>query len=83
MTVWTGVAGVLLLCLGLSLVAACRGDTLARITGVLMSTALGVLLVLVLAALETLPMLIDVALLVALLSFPGGLVYARFLEEPG
>jgi multicomponent Na+:H+ antiporter subunit F len=81
-SVLLGIAGVLLVGgLGPCLVAASRGDAVARLAALNVAGPLTVLLCLVLAAAYERSSYADVALVLAPVSFAGSLVYARFLER--
>lgn len=77
-----GIAGVLLVG-GLlpCLVAVSRGKPAARLAALNLAGPVTVLLCLVLAAAFRRPAYVDVGLVLALVSFTGSLVYARFLER--
>jgi multicomponent Na+:H+ antiporter subunit F len=77
-----GIAGVLLVGgLGPCLLAVSRGDGVARLAALNVAGPLTVLLCLVLAAAFQRSSYVDVALVLAPVSFAGTLVYARFLER--
>ena len=77
-----GIAGVLLVAgLGPCLIAVSRGDGVSRLAALNVAGPLTVLLCLVLAAAFQRPGYVDVALVLAPVSFAGSLVYARFLER--
>ena len=81
-SVLLGIAGVLLVGgLGPCLIAASRGNPVARLAALNVAGPLTVLLCLVLAAAFQRSSYVDVALVLAPVSFAGSLVYARFLER--
>jgi multicomponent Na+:H+ antiporter subunit F len=58
-----------------------RGDTTQRLVGLELAGTLDTLILLLLAVAYERPVYADLALTLALLSFAGGLVFARFLER--
>jgi multicomponent Na+:H+ antiporter subunit F len=58
-----------------------RGDPVSRLVGLEMAGAVDTLVLLVLAEAYDRVIYFDLALALALLSFAGGLVFARFLER--
>jgi multicomponent Na+:H+ antiporter subunit F len=56
-----------------------RGGPLARLTGLLLAGPVATLVLVLLSAAYRRPAYLDVALMLALLSAAGSLVYARFL----
>jgi multicomponent Na+:H+ antiporter subunit F len=77
-----GIAGTMLVGgLGPCLIAVSRGDAAARLAALNLAGPLTVLLCLVLAAAFQRSSYVDVALVLAPVSFAGSLVYARFLER--
>jgi multicomponent Na+:H+ antiporter subunit F len=64
-----------------SAAVALRGDPVDRLCGLEMSAVTLTLLFLALAEAFRQPMLQDVAVALAIMSFGGGLVFARFLER--
>ena len=81
MNVWLVAAGVLLLCLIPCGIACLRGDAANRMVGLEAAGLIAALVLLLLAeGLHGRPFT-DLALALALLSFGGGLVFARFLER--
>jgi multicomponent Na+:H+ antiporter subunit F len=58
-----------------------RGDPLSRLVGLEMAGVVDTLVLLVLAQAYDRSIYFDLALALALLSFAGGLVFARFLER--
>lgn len=75
------VAALALMIAGLApcLVATMWGEPIARLTGLILAGPVATLVLLLLAAGYGRPAYLDVALVLALLSFAGSLVYARFL----
>jgi multicomponent Na+:H+ antiporter subunit F len=63
--------------------AALRGDAVQRLVALELAGTVDTLILLVLAHGYDRPVYADVALTLALLSFAGGLVFARFLERHG
>lgn len=61
------------------LVAMLRGEPVDRLTGLILAGPMTTLVLLLLAAGYGRPAYLDMALIVALLSFAGSLVFARFL----
>ena len=74
-------AGVLLLALIPAGAAAVHGDVGARLVGLQTAASIATLVAVVLAMIEGRSWLLDVAIVLALLQFAGGLVFARFLER--
>jgi multicomponent Na+:H+ antiporter subunit F len=64
-------------------VALVRGDAAQRLVALELAGTVDTLVLLVLAQAYGRPAYVDVALTLALLSFAGGLVFARFLERHG
>jgi multicomponent Na+:H+ antiporter subunit F len=62
-----------------SLLATLRGEPVDRLAGLILAGPAATLVLLLLAAGYGRPAYLDAALMVALLSFAGSLVYARFL----
>lgn len=58
-----------------------RGDPLSRLVGLEMAGVVDILLLLLLARAYDRAIYYDVALALTLLSFAGGMVFARFLER--
>ena len=81
-SVLLGLAGCLLVG-GLlpCLLGVCRGDGPSRLVAMNLAGVVSVLVCLVLAAAFQRPAYVDVGLVLALVSFAGSLVYARFLER--
>jgi multicomponent Na+:H+ antiporter subunit F len=80
-TVWVVAAGALVVLLGGAGVAVARGGLLDRLVGLQLVGVVTPLVLVVLAVALGLPILLEVALAVVVLSFVGGLAYARFLER--
>jgi multisubunit Na+/H+ antiporter MnhF subunit len=79
---WMG--GALALCLGLvpcGIVCLGGKDALERLVALEMSAVLATLALVLLAEATQRPLFLDLALTQALLSFGGGLVFARFVER--
>jgi multicomponent Na+:H+ antiporter subunit F len=77
---WLGAAIAMMVGgLGPCLVATLRGEPADRLAGLILAGPLATLVLLLLAAAYGRPAYLDVALVLALLSFAGSLVYARFL----
>lgn len=76
---WLDAAAVLLV-IGLlpGLVATLRGGPVDRLAGLILAGPVATLVLLLLAAGYGRPAYVDVAFVLALLSFAGSLVYARF-----
>lgn len=81
MNVWLIGAGVLLLAFVPCGAVVARGRTMDRLVAVELAGVLAVLTVLALAQGLHRSSLYDLALALALLSFPAGLVFAHFLER--
>jgi multicomponent Na+:H+ antiporter subunit F len=81
MNAWLIAATVLLISLGPLLLACFRGDPIDRLVGFEAASAITVMILMLLTLGFQRVDLMDVALAAALLSFGGGLVYARFLER--
>ncbi len=81
MNVWLVFSGVLLLCLVPCGVACLRGDAVNRLVGLEAGGLIATLILLLLAEGFRRQPFTDLALALALLSFGGGLVFARFLER--
>jgi multicomponent Na+:H+ antiporter subunit F len=80
-TVWVVAAGALVVLLGVASVAVARGSALDRVVGLQLVGVIAPLVLIVLAVATGLPVLLEVGLALVLLSFAGGLAYARFLER--
>ena len=76
----TGVAALVLAIVGLPLclLAVCRGEPVERLVGLEAMGVVASALLLLLADAFGRPSYVDVALVLALLSFAGALVFARF-----
>lgn len=81
MNVWLLGSAVLLLALVPCGIAAFRGDVMERLVGLEMAGMIVTLLLVMLAQGMSRVNFYDLALALALLSFGGGLVFARFLER--
>ncbi len=81
MTVWVIAAAALLLGLVPCGVVCFRGEPIERLVALEMAGIIDTLILLVLAQGFKQPAFYDLALVLALLSFAGGLVFARFLER--
>lgn len=81
MTAWFAAAAGLLLGAGLCLVGALRGAAADRLVALELAGVVSTLLLLVLAEAFGRGTYADLAVVLALASFPGGLVFARFLER--
>jgi multicomponent Na+:H+ antiporter subunit F len=79
--VWLLAAIGLLLALVPCFILCMRGDALNRLVGLETAGTISVLLLVVLAEALQRDFLYDMALAQALLTFGGGLIYARFLER--
>ena len=82
MNAWLG--GTLAVSAGLlpcAAVALRAGDTMQRVVALEMASVLVTLALVMLAEAMQRPLFLDLALTQALLSFGGGLVFARFLER--
>lgn len=75
------VTAVVALTLVGAVVAACRGEVFDRLVGLQLSGILATLLTVLVALTTGRALVLDVALVVALVALGGGLVYARFLER--
>ncbi len=80
---WTVAAFALLLGLVPCGVVCLRGQPTERLVGLEMAANLDALALLLLAVAYRRTIYLDLALALALLSFAGGLVFARFLERWG
>lgn len=81
MNVWLLGSAVLLFALVPCGIAAFRGDVMERLVGLEMTGMVVTLLLVMLAQGMNRVNFYDLALALALLSFGGGLVFARFLER--
>jgi multicomponent Na+:H+ antiporter subunit F len=80
-TSWVLTAGALVVLLGVASVAVARGGTLDRLVGLQLVGVIAPLLLIVVAVATSQPILLEVGLALVLLSFAGGLAFARFLER--
>jgi multicomponent Na+:H+ antiporter subunit F len=80
-TPWFVACGALLVLLAGTLVGVARGHTIDRVVALKLTSVIVTLLVVALAVATGEPLLLEVALAVVLLTFVGGLAYARFLER--
>ena len=81
MNVWLWAATALLLCLIPCGIVCVRAQTPDRLAAAEMAGVLAILIVMLLAQGYQRPSLYDLALALALLSYPGSLVFAHFLER--
>jgi multisubunit Na+/H+ antiporter MnhF subunit len=81
MNPWLAAAGAMLLCLIPCGIACLRGDPVERLAGLEAAGLIATLILLLLAEGTHRVPFVDLALALALLSFGGGLVFARFLER--
>lgn len=81
MNIWLVYAIVLLFALVPAGVAAFRGNLVDRLVGLETASTIDVLVLVLLAEAFHRTNMFDLALTLALLSFGGGLVFARFLER--
>lgn len=81
MNMWLWAATTLMLCLVPCGIVCARAKTLDRLAAAEMVSVLAILIVVLLAKGYQRPSLYDLALALALLSYPGGLVFAHFLER--
>lgn len=81
MNVWLTAAGGLLLCLIPCGIACLRGDAVDRLVALDAGGLIATLILLLVAEGFARQPFTDLALALALLSFGGGLVFARFLER--
>jgi multisubunit Na+/H+ antiporter MnhF subunit len=80
-TVWVLTAGAMTALIGLASIAAVRRTTLDRLVGLQLVGVIAPLLLIVVAIATAQPVLLEVGLALVLLSFAGGLAFARFLER--
>jgi multicomponent Na+:H+ antiporter subunit F len=80
-TVWVVAALALLAGLAACGVVCLRGDPVDRLVGLEMAGTVATLVLLVLAQAYDRAVYFDLALTLALLTFAGGMVFARFLER--
>jgi len=81
MNVWLIASGVLLLALLPCGIAAFRGSPMERLLGLEMAGIVEVMFLVTFALAIHRENFVDLALAMALLTFGGGLVFARFLER--
>ncbi|ATB29671.1 monovalent cation/H+ antiporter complex subunit F [Melittangium boletus] len=81
MTAWEWAASGLLVALMPCGVLCVRARTMDRLVGLQLATTLTTLLLLVLARVYQRAIYFDIALVLAVLSFPGGLLFVRLLER--
>ncbi len=81
MNPWFVAAGFMMLCLIPCGITCLRRDASNRLVGLEAAGVIASLILLLLAEGLHRPMLMDLALAMALLGFGGGLVFARFLER--
>ncbi|MBZ5584568.1 MAG: hypothetical protein LAQ30_20620 [Acidobacteriia bacterium] len=81
MNIWLIFAGVLLACLVPCGIACLRGDAVDRVVGLEAAGLIATLILLLLAEGFQRQPFTDLALALGLLSFGGGMVFARFLER--
>lgn len=81
MTAWFVAAVALLLGVGLCLAGTLRGAVADRLVALELAGVVSTLAFLVLAEAFGRGIYADLAVVLALVSFPGGLVFARFLEH--
>jgi multicomponent Na+:H+ antiporter subunit F len=80
-TLWVLTAGAMTGLIGLASIATVRRSTLDRLVGLQLVGVIAPLLLVVVAIATAQPVLLEVALALVLLSFAGGLAFARFLER--
>lgn len=81
MNPWLLTALFVLICLLGPFITCARGDAINRLVGLEAGSTMAVVILLLLAIGFNRDFLVDLALALALLSFGGGLVFARFLER--
>ena len=81
MNIWLIAATASLLCIAVCFVVALRKDPLVSLVAAEAATVMAVMILLLLAEAYRRPVFTDLALALALLSFGGGLTFARFLER--
>jgi multisubunit Na+/H+ antiporter MnhF subunit len=81
MSLWAGAATGLVGLLALTAVSVCRGQPMDRVVGLQLAGVLATLTAVVLAIATGRTIVLDVALVLAVLTLIGGLAYARFLER--
>jgi multisubunit Na+/H+ antiporter MnhF subunit len=80
-TAWVVAAGALTVLLGVAGVAVLRGGALDRLVGLQLVGVIAPLVLVAVAMATGYGVLLEVGLALVLLSFAGGLAYARFLER--
>jgi multisubunit Na+/H+ antiporter MnhF subunit len=80
-TAWVVAAGSLTVLLGVAGVAVLRGGALDRLVGLQLVGVIAPLVLVAVAMVTGYGVLLEVGLALVLLSFAGGLAYARFLER--
>ncbi len=78
---WSVAVVVLLVLLASSFLTVARGDALDRAVGLQLANVLAVLTTVALAVATGRGILMDIALVLAVLGLASGLAYARFLER--
>jgi multicomponent Na+:H+ antiporter subunit F len=78
---WLAAALALLPPLGLAVVAAARGALAVRLVAVQLATSVAVLLLVMMSFTLDQPAVIDLALVLAVLTLPGTLLFAVFQER--
>ena len=81
MNPWLVTAAFLLLCMAAPFILCARGDAVSRLVGLEAGGTMATMILLLLAVGFNRDPFTDLALALALLSFGGGLVFARFLER--
>lgn len=81
MTSWMAATVALVPALAIPALAACRGGTAARLVAVQLATAVATLVLALMTFAFDQPAFIDLALTLALLTLPGTLLIAMFLER--
>lgn len=81
MNPWLLTAGFLLVTMIAPFVLCARGDAMSRLVGLEAGSTMAVMILLLVAVGFERQPFTDLALALALLSFGGGLVFARFLER--
>jgi len=81
MNPWLFTAAFLLVCLIAPFLLCARGDVMARLVGLQAASLMVTMILLLLAVGFHRDPFTDLALTLALLSFGGGLVFARFLQR--
>ncbi len=81
MNCWWMAALAMMICLIPCALGCLRGDSVDRLVALEAATLIMVLILLLIAEAMGRQSFVDLALMMALLSFAGGLVFARFLER--